>query len=297
MEPQVIATPIIPQDQLEPTQTQVDAEYIEVELPSNYVFYDFKHLYIKPFKMMHIKKIIQGQANKNVRYLAQVINSVITCEKGYKDLVYRLTQEDFQYLLYWERLHSMPNMPYIYTCECDNPEHVRQVEEGKLSPNSLFFQQTITKSILHTDYLPVDADYSIKEDKYISQALREAIPSIHLHYPLMADYLDMLEAADKELKEDEEGNEVWFITGIPCTYVSIKDAQGKELSFVEKYKLLDEVDPESFYKLKDFESDAVKYGVNEIINTKCPRCGAVSKTEIELTAHSFLPSFDLARSA
>lgn len=291
---QSMATPVIPNQYLEPAQQVIDAEYIEVDLPSKFVFYDFKHLYIKTFKMYNIRKLIQGQANSNPRYMTEVINSCIKCEKPVKDLAYQLTQEDLQYLLYWERLHSMPTMPYIHTIECTNPEHIKQVEEGKLSPKSLFFQQTIAQSTLHTDYLDPEKDYTLDQSKYISEQLKQQYPTLTVHYPLMKDYLDMLELAEQEVGSDDDG-EVWFVTGIPTTYISVKDANGQELSIKQKYELLDSIDPESFYQLKQVEADFPKYGVNETVTGTCPRCGAVIKSEVILTAQSFLPSYNNAR--
>lgn len=299
---QIIATPTIPkEDLLQPEEAiakqVIDGEYIEVDLPSNFVFYPFKHLYIKPFKMKHIRKLIQGQTNKNVHYMAQVLNSCIKCEQPIKDLVYHLTQEDFTYLMYWERLHSMPNMQYNYRCHCNNPQHIKDVEQGKASEKSLVFVQPISKSTLHTDFLDKEQSYSIDQSKYISPEFKQAYPTAKVKIPLLKDYLDMLDLAEKELVQDDEEGQIWFLTGVAACRLSITNQQGQELSFKERFDILDNLDPESFYMFKDSEQVLPAYGVNEFINAKCPKCGAVTKTRVVLTAHSFLPSVNNARSA
>lgn len=91
----MIAQPILSPISNLPTEERVEIEsdYIEVSLPSNFRFYDFKHLYIRPFKHRHIRKIIQGQENRNPRYIAEVLNSVVKCDKGYTDTVFRLCKK------------------------------------------------------------------------------------------------------------------------------------------------------------------------------------------------------------
>lgn len=295
----MLAQPIMPNDLTvqspTPSRREIDSEYVAIDLPSGYKFYDFKTLYIRPFKMKHIRKLIQGQANKNIRYMAEVINSCITADKPYPDLVFRLTREDFTYLQYWQRLHSFTAMPFVHLIECTNPKHIQDVAEGKLPKKSLTFTQSITKSTLNVEFLDLEKDYSFSPD-CISPSLRERYPSLTLHQPLMSDYLDMMDQAEKEISEDKEEGQLWFLTGIVATRVSIKDESGNELSFKEKFDIIDDLDPDSFFLLKQSEEQLPEYGVNEWITCRCPRCGAVTKTKVILTAHSFLPSNQFARS-
>ena len=290
---QVIATPTIPMQDLE-IQQKLDGEYVEVELPSNFLFYDFKHLYIKTLKMKNIRKLIQGQSNKNVRYMAEVLNSCIRCENPQiTDLVYRLTQEDFTYLMYWERLHSLPAMPFNHVCECTNPEHIANVEKENLPEKSLLFTQQITKSTLNTVFLELKS-FEIDQSKYISPNFSQAYPSAKVKVPKVKDYLDMLDLAEKEIVKDDAEGQIWFLTGVAACRLYVSDANGRELSFKERFDILDDLDPESFYLFKESENLFPEYGVNEWINVRCPRCGAVSKTRVVLTAYSFLPTPDYA---
>ena len=274
-------------------QEELDSSYVEVDLPSRYKFYDFQHLYIRPFKQKHLRKLIQGQANKNARYMAEVINSCIACEKGYKDLVFRLCREDFTYLQYWERIHSFPNIQYTQMVECTNPEHIKMVEEKKLPANSLVFPQAITKTTLDVTYLEEDAKYSF--DGYIPQELKDKYPQVTMHVPYMEDYLQLLELAEKEVGDNDDEGLAWFMTGVPASMLTIVDAQGKTLSLKERFDVVDELSPESVMLLQEVKSEVPEFGVTQIIKAKCPRCGAVTATQLVLNAHSFLPQHNLKR--
>lgn len=276
-------------------QEELDSSYVEVDLPSRYKFYDFKHLYIRPFKQKHLRKLIQGQANKNARYMAEVINSCIACEKGYKDLVFRLCREDFTYLQYWERIHSFPNIQYTQMVECTNPEHIKMVEDGKLPASSLAFPQAITKTTLDVTYLEDDAQYSF--DDYIPEELKNKFPQVSMHVPYMEDYLQLLELAEKEVGDNDDEGLAWFMTGVPASMLTIVDANGKVLSLKERFDIVDELSPEAVMLLQEVKNEVPEFGVTQTIKAKCPRCGAVTTTQLVLNAHSFLPQHNLKRSA
>lgn len=276
-------------------QEELDSSYVEIDLPSRCKFYDFKHLYIRPFKQKHLRKLIQGQANKNARYIAEVINSCIACEKGYKDLVFRLCREDFTYLQYWERLHSFPNIQYTQMVECTNPEHRKMVEEKKLPASSLTFPQAITKTTLDVTYLEEDAQYSFEE--YIPQELKDKYPSVTMHVPYMEDYLQLLELAEKEVGDNDDEGLAWFMTGVPASMLTIIDAEGRELSLKERFDVVDDLSPEAVMLLQEVKSEVPDFGVTQTIKAKCPRCGALTTTQLVLNAHSFLPQHNFKRSA
>lgn len=306
---QIIATPLSsptsqswgrmpPQTASIPSETMqqdIDSNYVEIDLPSRYKFYDFQHLYIRPFKQKHLRKLIQGQANKNARYIAEVINSCITCEKGYKDLVFRLCREDFTYLQYWERLHSFPNIQYTQMIECTNPEHIAKVENGELPMSSLTFPQAITKANLEVTYLEEDASFDF--EKYIPEELKNQYAQISMHVPYMEDYLQLLELAEKEVGDNDDEGLAWFMTGVPASMLTLVDANGKTLSLKERFDVVDNLSPEAVMLLQEVKDEVPEFGVIQTIKGKCPRCGAVTTTQLVLNAHSFLPQHHFTRGA
>ena len=273
-------------------QQELDSSYLEIDLPSRYKFYDFKHLYITPFKQKHLRKMIQAQTNKNPRYLAEVINSCIACEKGYKDLVYRLCHEDYTYLQYWERIHSFPNLGYMQMVECNNPEHIEKVNRGEWPKASLTFPQAVNKMALNVNFLDDDKEYDFSA--YIPKTLKDRFPEVSLHVPFMEDYLQLLELAEHEApSNDPEQGLSWFMTGVPACMLTIVNEEGKTLSLKEKFEIIDDLDIESVFLLHEVKNEVPEFGVNQILHAKCPRCGAVRTVELVLNAHSFLPEHDL----
>lgn len=276
-------------------QRTIDAEYISVALPSNYVFYDFKDLKAQTFKRKHLRKLLQAQENRDPRAMAEVLNSVITCEKGYTDLIYRLTPDDYTYLLWWERVHSLPAMPYVQVCMCQNEDHIRRVESGELKPETLRNNQTISKANLDTIELP--KDYKLDLSQFMPQSIKEKYPQAQLRVPLNYDWIDMLEYSQNQISDtDSEDGLLWFMTGTAACLLDI-DLGGKQLSYKEKFDLVDNLPLGEADLLDKATQNLPKYGVQQLINVKCTECGAVSQVRMVLNAHSFLPSDDVSGGA
>lgn len=286
MQEQIVQTPM---QELQPAQRhEIEADYIEVDLPSGYRFYDFKHVYIKPFKHRHIRKIIQGQENRNPRYIAEVLNSVVKCDLGYDDTVFRLCKEDYTYLQYWERRHSFPNMQYNQPCVCQNPEHIAKVNSGELKEGSLHFMQPVTVPKLQE--IKLDASTDIDFDKFLPQEIKDKYPNCKLHTMYVADYLDMMDLAETDIqKNDDEGID-WFLSAIPASLLTIIKDDGSVMTFKERFELVEDLMPESVMMLNQAKDLLPEFGVKSTINAKCPRCGAITTTELVLNAHSFLPA-------
>ena len=282
----------VPQQQV---QQQIDAEYVSVDLPSSYVFYDFKDLKAKTFKRLHLRKLLQAQTNKDPRAMAEVLNSVIVCEKGYTDLVYRLTPDDYTYLMYWQRTHSLPNMPYTQICLCQDPEHNRKVEEGLLKPETLKNQQTISK--LNLDVTKLDPNYKLDLLEYMPKSILAKYPNAKLRVPLNGDWIAMLDLNQQQEIDDEEDSLLWFMTGTSACLLDIVDASGNQIPYKDKFDLVDNLSLEEADMLDRATTKLPRYGVQQIINVKCVECGAVSQTRLVLNAHSFLPSDDVSRGA
>lgn len=286
----MIAQPILSPISNLPTEERVEIEsdYIEVSLPSNFRFYDFKHLYIRPFKHRHIRKIIQGQENRNPRYIAEVLNSVVKCDKGYTDTVFRLCKEDYTYLQYWERKHSFPNMQYNQPCECTNPEHIAKVESGEWKKSTLHFVQPVTVPKLEEIKLEDNVDVSL--DKFMPKEILDKYPNATIHTMFVADYLDMMDQAENDIQDNEEEGIDWFLSAIPAALLTIPKPDGTLMTFKERFEVVEDLSPESAMLINQAKDKIPNFGVRATINARCPRCGAVKTTELVLNAHSFLPS-------
>lgn len=267
-------------------QQEIEAEYVAISLPSGYKLYDFKDLYIKPFKTKHIRKLLQGQMNENTRYMIEVFNSCLACKEGYKDLAYRLCREDFTYIQYWQRKHSMPSTPYTQMIHCTSPEHEELVRQGKMRESSLDFPYTFNDKLTVTNLENFSED-SLQE--YLTDYLKAH--NVTLRIPRMQDIVEMEELAETMSLEDNAGEDGlgWYLSAIPALLLSKKNEHGQEISFKEKFDLVDDSDPETMVRLRQANEACPDFGVKQVINYKCPGCGALGTTQLVLNAHSFLP--------
>ena len=105
------------------------AQAISIDLPSRFVFYSFKDLYIKPMRNIHRAKLAAAYQMQAVRPVVEVIDSLLSTSDGQTGLAYQLTEPDFNYLMYWIRIHFFTTVPFTIKAKCTNPEHIKQVEE------------------------------------------------------------------------------------------------------------------------------------------------------------------------
>ena len=131
-------------------------EAIQVYLPSLFKFYTFKDLYIKPMRNRHRAKLAKAFSMRSPRPVVEVIDSLLYTSNGDTHLAYKLCREDFTYLQYWIRLNFFTKTPLMVTAQCQNPEHVQKVEEGKLSAKSLEIRQEIQELKPQVKDLPED---------------------------------------------------------------------------------------------------------------------------------------------
>lgn len=266
-------------------QQEIDAEYVSISLPSGYKLYDFKDLYIKPFKTKHIRKLLQGQMNENTRYMIEVFNSCLSCKEGYTDLAYRLCREDFTYIQYWQRKHSMPSTPYTQMIHCTAPEHEELIRQGKMRESSLDFPYTFNDKLTVTNLENFSED-NLQE--YLTDYLKEL--GVSLRIPRMQDIVEMEELAETATTEEVgEDGLAWYLSAIPALLISKKDSNDKEISFKEKFDIVDNSDPETMVRLRQANEACPDFGVKQTIQYKCPGCGALGTTQLVLNAHSFLP--------
>lgn len=82
-----------------------DSNYIREELPSHFVFYDFKSLHIRKFKPSDASLIYRGMTEGKFSLIIDAIDNTINVDAR------KLTVGDFFYLMYWQRINSYPRKP------------------------------------------------------------------------------------------------------------------------------------------------------------------------------------------
>jgi len=78
-----------------------------IDLPSGYIFYDFKEMFARPFVVRELRKLSPVQRSNSISTMLDVIASVVSVDPRV------LTQEDFYYVLYWLRAKSFVKSPMV----------------------------------------------------------------------------------------------------------------------------------------------------------------------------------------
>jgi hypothetical protein len=94
-----------------PAPGSVGAVGVRMDPPSNYVFYDFKDLHVRRFRVPDLSRIYAAQKNGDISMLGDALGATISVD------IRELTAPDFFFTMYWHRLNSYPSSPYTVTWE------------------------------------------------------------------------------------------------------------------------------------------------------------------------------------
>lgn len=115
------------------TPNPLNDKYQSIQLPSNFIFYDFKDLKVRKFEIRDLAKMSKVVKTESHKLFKEVIQSCIDQN------VNALTNGDFKYLCYWLRLNSYPNSPMSINWRSkygnDNISLVQKTDIITLSPD------------------------------------------------------------------------------------------------------------------------------------------------------------------
>lgn len=239
---------------------------VSVELPSQFVFYDFKELYVHTFRGKHLAKLARAAKEKNVRLLAEVMSSVLTVPGSQTGgLAFQLTLPDWYWLLYFQRKNCYTKVSFIHKFRCNNPKHIQEVLDGHKAPETLINKAKIDTSTLEvTPFEPFP--------------LSENLQQLGAHCPTVGDFV--LTVEDKRFGNDDEYE---FNAQIACLIYP-------NLPWEQRLRAVDELSAEQIAELKEYEAKVTAFGVKEKANVICKECGASTETILSVDASSFLPS-------
>lgn len=256
-----------------------------VALPSNFVFYKFKDLYIKPFKTLHLAKLIKAQQEQSPSHLAEVVDSVLSTSSGETGLAFKLTHPDYMWVLYWLRLNSFSKFEYIVKGTCNNPKHIEQVKSGKLDKKTLKISSKVTKSVLDCTMLPEDFKVDISE--YLPQDI-ELPPGFTLSVPVYQDIIDMADDPNMLYQgkggktEEQEYNAAYMYQATPALLMKWPGATWKQ-----RFDFAGELSPDDYMRVGEYANSIPDYGIKETVELTCGVCGAKRKVLSYVDARSF----------
>lgn len=289
----VISTQANPQVSIQEAAKNVDmGQAISIDLPSRFIFYKFKDLYIKPMRNMHRAKLAAAYQMQAVRPVVEVIDSLLSTSDGQTGLAYQLTEPDFNYLMYWIRIHFFTSVPFTIKARCTNPEHLKQVEEGKKSKASLMITQVISNLVPEAKFLPEDYKPDFSQFALSFNGVDNPPEYYEITPPCYNDIIELTE--DDYFLTDWKNPETGKIEKIPNTaYVYLVNAAAMlrvpGMSLRDRAKLVGDMGEEDYNKLIAASKAIPEYGVNEEVSLRCKECGAVRRVRVRLDAHSFFP--------
>lgn len=261
-----------------PYRARAEGEAVSIDLPSRFHFYDFKDLYVKPFRNRQLGKIARASAERSVVPMVEAVSSVLTTSTGDTDIAFKLTIPDYYFVMHWLRHESYTKFAFTHHDLCTSERHVTMVEAGTKSVETLRVSEIINKTRLKVfmlDRAPDPTEF-VLGSPYIT--LRPALVS------------DMLEIANEPRMGDPEFG--WMAEAASYITIHTQDERGvRPMTIAEKVDFLfddDSVGPDDVQVILAWGKTLDWYGVQETIRMRCKECGASWDSSISLEAHSFL---------
>jgi len=250
-----------------------DSRYQDIgNLPSNFVSYSFKSLYVRPLTVLELRLISKAAVLKEPQHLLRAIDLVISED------IDQITIGDFYYLLMWLRIHSMPKTPYVIEWHCeekspmdadgkriryDDPEF-----ESLLSAGPVTYSPCLTHNseIIHLTDVEI---VSVPDD--LEGLPDPQIPGTALDWPRVRDLAAIQEAfQDPELR---------LIIG-PAQWVA-------GTSLAEKISILEQQPDLALFDFASSVNEQVVHGIRETTTLTCRGCGIKRPHTLALDALSF----------
>ena len=256
------------------SQVDSDPDFVSVELPSKFRFYEFKEVSLRGIRVKHQAKFARSANEESTRLSVEAVSSLMGDNVSAMDL----TIPDFFWVLYWLRLNNFSKTPMSHRAVCSNPQHVRDVAEGKKDKETL-----VTVDIIHrTRMEELDLDVVKLEELLRSPDLQELQDKgYQLTAPTMRDSIEL----EENYSEEPNYKEIEFIAEAAACITPI---EGGLQTLEQRMKVIEELMPDTMKVIGAFRELTEEYGVQESVSTKCKECGAVVKTKVSITAYDFL---------
>ena len=251
-----------------------DPEAVSIDLPSNFAFYSFKDLYIRPFRVSHLAKLAKANTNASLQMMAEVVSSVLSTPTGETGIAFKLTMADFTAVLYWLRFNSFTKKTMQVEYRCNSKEHLDKIKSGELVDASRTVTSVANASMLETNELTAAPDR-----EYFTLRFHTG-ETVGLKPETIQDVMEFL---DHPLVQDEEFQYLAKLAAL----LDIPYTLAQKVEFVTN-----ELSTDHTVTIQEFAKIADDYGVDEYVQLRCPVCAASQKVKLPVDAARFLsPKF------
>lgn len=260
---------------------------ISDDLTSQFIFYPFNTLSIKPFDIGAVRKVFRSVSLQRIEYIVEAISSCIDPDKRAQDL----TVQDFWSLMFWERINSYKKTVYNVDVECSHPSHIAQVESGEVDRSTLSNNVPV-KSMNDLQVNPINAAVVVE---YVTRV--KDTYNIHLYPTTMADVIEMEKIkADlteggnraKYLKEKHQLSDVEELTWLSKLASNLSHIHGATLLQRIDYLTQNNLSPDLLEEIENFIKIS-DHGVSETLSVPCAHCKNIMEVEVSFDALSFFP--------
>lgn len=282
----VARSPSVTQSQTIKSHSEVDPDYHDIGLPSKFQLYPFKSLSLRTLQGIHISKFHRAHKESSLRPVVEAISS--TLEPGVS--AFDLMPADFYFLMYWQRVNSMPKTPMLVELNCENEAHQDEVVYGVKDPETGEFLRDEEGKIIkkHVDTLRIvetltNTTLSIKDLEPIDfTPFKELHAKYGLGYETMKDVVATLE----HIAESEDGEPDYTFLASRAAFLAT--TPGRE-SLAARIKIVETMEPDELTLLQAYMSKVTDFGVAESAVIRCKECGASTRVNISFDALTFLP--------
>lgn len=270
-------------------ECETNPEADSIQLPSGFQFYTQKSLSLKPLRGLHQAKFTRAARERSNKHMLDAISTLLPPNWS----AYDLTIQDFYWILYYLRINCYTKTSFLHTAVCTSHDHLSKVNSGEWAKSTLTTVVPITKTTLKDkSFEPSPKDPGLDEGVFSGGTLSVG-PTLAGDLVSVADFLDgdlsSLSEADKATFKDLislDSIEKEYLTELACL-LRIPGQSHRE-NFYQRLDAAAQLTVDEVKLVQEFGVSVSDYGPEETITTTCGKCGAVIKTSVSITAHSFL---------
>ncbi len=268
-------------DNTVPPATPISTPHgISISLPSHFAYYDFKDLYVRPFRVPHLAKMSKADAQMSLQIVAETVSSVLETPQGDKNIAFKLCMTDLTAVIYWIRINSFTQkaltMPYV----CESKEHIKAVQAGHKDESTLMGKVLVPQTEIVTKDLDARPDPEIYHLIIEDGEMRLRVDLVPERVQDAIEFLDLPNWDDPEIQFTAK---IASLLDLERALPQVKWTLREKMRFVEEALNNDHVS--IVHEFADLIDD---FGIKQTYSFKCRECGASGQAYLPIDARTFL---------
>ena len=239
-----------------------DKNSSKAELPGSKI-YDFKEVYIKTFTLEDIYQVSTIGLQQDLNRLIDFIQNHISID------INKITESDFKYILFWERMNSYSYNPILLKWNCDSCGENDSTEINEDNCGYKSISEEYTKD-------------GINIELYSGDKINWKIPTIGSSRGAK-NFIEQFKKPESSYIIAEIANSVTFL-------------DSPNLTISEKFDRIKQLKPDDFSIFSFLNEEYSSYGIKEQAEVKCRHCGGCQQVRFHFGITNLFPNFQDSRS-